>query len=52
MQLNRRKEIYLELHPETKAGVAGGKPGGNGREKVANDIVSLATDTSKKTANY
>jgi len=45
----RRKEIYLELHPETKAGVAGGKTGGNGREKVANDILSFATDTAAKT---
>lgn len=45
----RRKVIYLELHPETAKGVAGGKAGGNGREKVATDTVSFATDTAKKT---
>lgn len=49
ISLARRKEIYLELHPETAKNVAGGKAGGNGREKVANDTMSFATDTSKKT---
>ena len=29
--------------------MAGGKAGGNGREKVANDTMSFATDTAKKT---
>ena len=49
----RRKEIYEALHPETKAGVAGGKTGGRGR-KIATDkmsaaIPSFADDTAAKT---
>lgn len=45
----RRKEIYLELHPETKTGVAGGKAGRKGKEKITNDTMSFVTDTSQKT---
>ena len=30
MSLTRRKEIYLELHLETKTGVSGGKAGRKG----------------------
>jgi N6-adenosine-specific RNA methylase IME4 len=32
--LKRRKEIYEALHPETRAGVAGGKAGGRGRPRT------------------
>ncbi len=41
----RRKEIYEALHPETKAGVAGGKA----RQGSANDIMSFAEDTAQRT---
>ena len=47
--LARRKEIYEALHPEAKRGVAGGKTGGRGREKIASDKLSFAIDTAAKT---
>lgn len=37
-----RQAIFLELHPETKRGVAGGKA----RQKSANEIVSFAESTA------
>lgn len=40
--LQRRMAIYEMLHPETKHGSAGGKAGGRGRPKLANDISSSA----------
>lgn len=50
--LKRRKEIYLQLHPETKAGVAGG----TGKVKATNADSALVEarpsfveDTAKKT---
>ena len=43
-QLKRRKEIYEARHPETKAGVAGGKA----RQGSANEIISFAADTASK----
>ena len=42
--LKRRKAIYEELHPETKAGVAGGKA----RQNSASEIISFAGDTANK----
>lgn len=48
-QMARRKKVYLALYPETKQGTAGGKAGGRGREKIANETVSFAIDTAKKT---
>jgi ParB family chromosome partitioning protein len=51
--LKRRKEIYLSLHPETKAGTAGGKAGGRGRPGIAvaesATAISFVTDTATKT---
>jgi hypothetical protein len=38
----RRKAIYLELYPKTRAGVAGGVAGGRGREKIATDKLAVA----------
>ena len=43
--LKERKRIYEELHPETKAGVAGGKA----RQGSASEIISFANDTAIKT---
>lgn len=42
--LATRKEVYERLHPETKAGVAGGRA----RQGLANDIVSFAAATAEK----
>ena len=46
-----RKEIYLIKYPETEAGIAGGKAGGRGREKIATDTMSFASDTAIRTGN-
>jgi ParB family transcriptional regulator, chromosome partitioning protein len=40
----KRKEIYERIHPETKAGVAGGKAGGRGRAKIASAKSAPAID--------
>lgn len=39
-----RKAVYEEMHPETKAGVAGGKA----RQGTASDIMSFAESTAEK----
>jgi phage N-6-adenine-methyltransferase len=44
-QLKRRKEIYEEIHPETKANVIGGIK----RQDSASELNSFAKDTSEKT---
>ena len=52
-----RKGIYLELHPETKRGTAGGEAGGRGRPKIARGetplaiepVPSFVADTAAKT---
>ncbi len=53
-QLARRKEIYEELHPETKAKVAGAiasnKKQGKGNIDTS-EIISFASDTSLKTGS-
>ena len=52
--LARRKEIYLEMHPETKTGGSpGDKGGGRGKapiknEKISSLIPSFAQDAAKK----
>jgi ParB family chromosome partitioning protein len=43
--LGRRKAIYLELHPDTRAGVAGGKA----RQGTASGAVSFADETAAET---
>ena len=54
-QLLRRKEIYEELHPDTKAGTAGAKSTNEKRWGIATATVAVATeksfvaDTSEKT---
>ncbi|HYH17538.1 MAG TPA: ParB/RepB/Spo0J family partition protein [Azospirillum sp.] len=42
--LAERKALYEKLHPETKAGVAGGKA----RQGAATDIMSFARDTAER----
>lgn len=42
--ITRRKEIYEELHPETRAGVAGAEA-----RHHATEIISFASDTASKT---
>ena len=51
MSLARRKEIYLELHPETAKNVAGAHASNKaqGNSNNASDTMSFASDTSKKT---
>lgn len=44
-QLARRKAIYLELHPETRAGTAGAMA----KHGSANETVSFAEDVARKT---
>lgn len=44
-QLQRRKWIYEQKYPETRAGVAGGKA----RQNSATDIVSFAENTAEST---
>ncbi len=46
-QLKRRKELYEARHPETKAGVAGGKAR-QGKGKSATKMISFADDTAAK----
>lgn len=48
-QLERRHDLYVQKHPETIRGTSGGKAGGRGRQKIANDTVSFAIDAAKKT---
>ncbi|MEK4035804.1 hypothetical protein WOC76_04420 [Methylocystis sp. IM3] len=43
--VSRRKAIYEELHPETRAGVSGGKA----RQKSASDNLSFAEITAEAT---
>ncbi|CAK0772158.1 ParB family transcriptional regulator, chromosome partitioning protein [uncultured Gammaproteobacteria bacterium] len=45
----RRKQIYIALHPETRAGVAGGKAGGKGRPKM--DRACAADDSNPQIAD-
>ena len=48
--LKRRKEIYLELHPETKKGAQGGGKDGKGtRVRTESDNMSFSDDTASKT---
>ena len=47
-QLERRKWIYEQKYPETKAGVAGGKA----RQGSATDKMSFAEDTAKSTGYH
>lgn len=42
--LAERKAVYEQLHPETKAGVAGGKA----RQGSATEIISFARDTAER----
>ena len=51
ISLARRKEIYLELHPETAKGVAGANASNKsqGNASNAHDIMSFASDTANKT---
>src|SRR6516165_7206488 len=51
IHIARRKELYERLHPETKAGVAGGKASGRKRaNKSQNESRSgFVKDTAKKT---
>jgi hypothetical protein len=51
LQMARRKAIYLELYPETRAGVAGAHASNKAQGNLnnANDIVSFASDTADKT---
>lgn len=42
--LHERKSLYERLHPDTKAGVAGGKA----RQGAATDIMSFAADTAER----
>lgn len=42
--LRERKEVYLALHPETAAGIAGGKA----RQGTANEMFSFADATAEK----
>lgn len=46
-QVARRKALYLELHPETAKGVAGGK--GNGTTANFATVPSFVDDTAVKT---
>ncbi|TAN70547.1 MAG: hypothetical protein EPN20_05515 [Magnetospirillum sp.] len=42
--LSERQRLYEELHPETAAGVAGGKA----RQGTANETISFATDAAQR----
>lgn len=49
-QLRRRKSIYEELHPETKAGIAGANKTNEKRWGVANEKISSAKTFTEDTA--
>jgi hypothetical protein len=51
LQMARRKAIYLELYPETKAGVAqaNGANKAQGKTNNVSDTVSFTSDTAAKT---